>query len=319
VVTIGTFDGVHRGHRALLARAHELAAANPPAQVVALAFDPHPMTVLSPDAAPARLTTFEQRCRLLLEAGADRVERLKPTPQLLGLSAETFIRRLVAKHHSMAFVEGPDFRFGRARQGDVDALKRLGEELGFACEVVPRITAVLSDHNLVPATSTMLRWLIAQGRVRDAAAILDRPYALTGRVVRGDRRGRAIGFSTANLSTQCLLPADGVYAGMVALPDGRRFAAGVHVGGRETFGDPRRTIEAHILGAPVVTIKGTQLITGLPEYGWTMELSLIVWLRDQMRFESVNQLVAQMRRDCERAAGIVAVENQRALVQGAAA
>lgn len=299
-LTIGTFDGVHAGHRALVRRARELAG--PTGRVTALVFDPHPSTVLRPASAPARLSSFEMRRRLLFAAGADTVERLEPTPDLLARSATEFVDWLVATHAPAAIVEGPDFRFGRGREGDVQFLESLGTTRGFRADVIDPVDVALSDLTLVTASSTVVRWLLAAGRVRDAALVLGRPYELEGTVNRGDRRGRTIGFPTANLSTDLLLPADGIYACEALLDDGRTFAAGVHIGPRDTFGDPTRVLEAHLIDPS----RDAERIEGLPEYGWRLSLRFIAWLRDPARFESVERLVEQMSLDCQRAATLVA-------------
>ncbi len=298
MVTIGTFDGVHSGHAALIRRARQFAG--PDGQVVAMAFDPHPASVLRPSTAPGRLTTLPERSRLLRAAGADAVERLEPTPELLGLSPDQFIERVLRDHHPVAFVEGPDFRFGHARAGSVQTLAEIASRRGARVEVVPPVEAALEDQTLVTCSSTITRWLLERGRVSDAARVLGRPYELCGGVVRGDRRGREIGFPTANLDTPLLLPADGVYAGVATLEDRRSFPAAVHIGPRATFNDARPTVEAHILAwsGPIAE--------GGPEYGWPLRLSLIAWLRGQARFESVPALVAQIERDVARTREVLA-------------
>jgi riboflavin kinase / FMN adenylyltransferase len=303
VVTIGTFDGVHAGHRALVQRARELAGQGEGGgRVTALVFDPHPLAILRPEAAPGRLSSFQMREKLVREAGADHVERLVPTPALLALSARAFVEDLVKAHHPSAIVEGPDFRFGAGREGTVLTLDDLGRKLGYSVDVLPPVEIALMDLTLVRASSSIVRWLLAEGRVRDAALVLGRPYEIEGSVERGDRRGRQIGFPTANIATEYLMPGDGIYACRAFLPDGRSFAAGVHVGPRETFGDRRRVIEAHLLGAERDDVR----LKGLPEYGWNIRLQFVSWLRDPVRFESVAHLVHQMNADCRRAADIVA-------------
>lgn len=311
VVTIGTFDGVHLGHRALIERARDLAArhtapGSAPPEVVALAFDPHPLEALRPAAAPARLSIFPQRERWLRAAGADRVVRLEPTPELLSLGPEEFIERIVRDYAPVGAVEGRDFRFGRSRAGDVHTLATLGGRYGFEVEVVEPVTAVLGDHSEVTVSSTLVRWLIRHGRVRDAAALLGRCYTIPGTVVQGDRRGRTIGFPTANISTPCLLPAEGIYAGRARLADGRVLAAAIHAGERPTFPGAGATLEAYLMGEGIAGPGGTPAeawrpLAGLPEYGWTLELELIAWLRDQIKFETIPALLEQMARDCERA------------------
>ncbi len=305
-ITVGTFDGVHIGHRALIARARQAVAAGR-GRVIALTFDPNPAAVLRPDNAPARLTTWRQRERLLREAGADEVVRLEPTPDLLALSPRQFIERIVEQYSPTAMVEGPDFRFGARRSGDVETLLDLGRQYGFDVHIVEPIAAALTDHTLAPARSTTVRWLISHGRMRDAARILTRPHACEGVVVRGARRGRELGYPTANIETPNMLPAPGVYAGRATLDDGRSFAAAVSVGHAPMFADAPGTLEAYLLSAPTQkAADGATVIERLPEYGWHVELELIGWIREQLRFESVQVLLDQMARDCARAAVIAA-------------
>jgi len=294
VVTIGTFDGVHAGHAALLARARELAGRG--GHVVALSFDPHPASVLRPQAAPSRLTTFETRSGLLRAAGADEVVRLEPTRELLSKSSEVFVEDVVRAHEPDWFVEGHDFRFGRARAGDVSTLAELGERHGFGVEVLETVEIPLSDDTIVRASSTVLRWLIERGRMADAARLLGRSYELEGVVRRGDRRGREIGCPTVNLETTQLLPGDGVYAGEATLPDGRRLAAAISVGNKPMFDGTARVVEAHLLDAP----RDGDRIEGLDEYDWPIRLRVETWLRDQVRYGSIEALVEQMERDCAR-------------------
>jgi riboflavin kinase/FMN adenylyltransferase len=297
VVMIGNFDGVHLGHAALAKRAREVADAAG-ARVVALSFDPHPLAVLRPEAAPARLTTLERRAELLGRYGVDEVVRLEPTGNLLGQSPEEFIQNLIRDLAPVAVVEGPDFRFGRSRAGDLDLLRRIGRTQGFEVHVVsPPIEVALSDHSLVRASSTTVRWMVAHGRVGDAAALLGRPYEMTGPVVQGERRGRTIGYPTANLDSPCLVPADGVYSGIGVLPDGRRVPAAISVGAKPTFGNKPRTVEAYLLlngGGP------WHPIPGLPEYGWDLRLEFHHWLRDQARYDSLEPLLEQIERDVSR-------------------
>lgn len=291
VVTIGNFDGVHIGHAALVSRARAIAGFG--GRVATLAFHPHPLSVLSPDDAPPDLTTFEQRERLLRSAGVDEVHRLEPTPALLGLSPEEFIRWVVERLNPRAFVEGVDFRFGRGRSGDVQTMTAIGRSAGFEVAVVEPVEAALTDGSIVKAGSSLVRWLVSHGRVGDAARVLGRPFEMTATVVRGERRGRMLGFPTANLDSPNLTPGDGVYAGIAALPDGSRREAAIHVGTRSTFDDQRRTVEAYILdwGGPA---------PGAPEYGWPISIELIAFLRDQAKFESVDALVHQIKRDIQR-------------------
>lgn len=306
VVTIGNFDGVHAGHRALVRRAREVAASRPGArtEVVVLSFDPHPQTILR-GTTPARLSTWAQRCEWLMEAGADRVERLEPTPELLGREAEEFIENKVRRLGIVGMVEGPDFRFGHRRRGDIQLLRTLGERFGFSVDVVPEVETALTDHLLSPVRSTTIRWLLEHGRVRDAGIMLGRPYQIDGTVVRGDRRGRTIGFPTLNIATECAYPADGVYAGVAHLPDGRTWTAAISVGTKPTFGEHQRTIEAYLwpdrFEAPSAQNEQSwKPLPGLPEYNWPVRLDVLAWVREQVRFDSLPHLLDQLIRDCER-------------------
>ncbi|MBX3362522.1 MAG: hypothetical protein KF912_05005 [Phycisphaeraceae bacterium] len=299
VLTIGTFDGVHMGHRALIERAGEIAR-GAGARVVALAFDPHPMTRLRPASAPARLTTFGWREALLREAGADEVVRLNPFDGLLELTPEAFVSQIVSRYAPIAIVEGDDFRFGKGRTGDVDVLRRLGEQSGFETVVVAPVEVVLGDASIARASSTGVRRLLLSGRASDAARVLGRPYRLMGKVVRGDRRGRTIGYPTANLDSELMLPADGVYAARAQLADGRVFGAALSVGTKPTFTDaPSRACEAFFLDAPRAT-QGDPRIEGLDEYGWALSLDIVGWVREQVRFHGLEPLLGQMARDCDR-------------------
>ena len=317
VITIGNFDGVHAGHAALVARAREVArAGREPRRVVALTFDPHPLTSLRPEEAPPRLTTFDRKARLLQALGADRVVRLRPDERTLNEPPESFASGLTARFGPVAIVEGDDFRFGRDRTGDMDMLRALGRRLGFDVHVVAPVEVVLSDQTTVRASSTLARWLIEHGRIRDAALVLGRAYALDGEVVRGDRRGRTIGFPTANMRTTCLAPADGVYAGRALLPDGSVRPAAISVGSKPTFGEGReRAVEAYLLPDKGLQPKRNRRpsLPGLPEYGWGLTLEFVGWVRDQVRFESVGALVEQMQRDCERVREIVSAEPKEAV------
>ncbi|MBY0311961.1 MAG: adenylyltransferase/cytidyltransferase family protein [Phycisphaerales bacterium] len=313
VLCIGTFDGVHLGHRALIRRAREIADAHAGARVVALVFKPNPVEVLRPHAAPPRLSMFERRRDWLLSAGADVVERLEPTPELLDLSPEEYVRQTVERYRPIAFVEGGDFRFGRARAGDNRLLAELGGRHGFSVSVVEQVQVALTDHQLVPARSTIVRWLLSEGRVRDAARVLSRAFEISGTVVRGDQRGRTIGFPTANIETPTMIPADGVYAARAHLPDGRVMAAAVSIGTKPTFGEHGRAVEAHLLGLDGSRIagpgQGWKTLPELPEYGWAIRLEMLAWVREQVRFAGLDALLGQLRRDCERVCEIVRAES----------
>jgi riboflavin kinase/FMN adenylyltransferase len=312
-LTIGNFDGVHVGHAALVRRARSLADRLGRGRVVALAFDPHPLSVLRPDAAPQQLSTFDRRAQALKSLGADEVVRLTPTRELLSHTPEQFLGSLIDQYHPQFIVEGDDFRFGKGRSGDVRTLVDLGASLGFTADVVPPVEVALSDQLVVRASSSIVRWLITQGRVRDAALVLGRPYELSGTVVKGDQVGRRLGFPTANLATPCLIPSDGIYAGIAALPDGACAAAAINIGTRPTFNGNGRRAEAHLMPLPSSTDKAATAqsaapLSGLPEYGWALTLQLVAWLRDDARFDSADSLVDQIRRDCDRVNRILSLD-----------
>jgi riboflavin kinase/FMN adenylyltransferase len=303
VISIGNFDGVHLGHAALVHRAREVAASKR-ARVVVMSFDPHPATLLRPGTEPARLTTWGDRELLLRQAGADEVVRLQPSREILGMEPQAFVSDLVARYSPVAFVEGGDFRFGKGRKGDLALLEQLGQGAGFSVERVEAVEVSLSDHTMARASSSLVRWLLEHGRVTDTARVLGREYELEGEVVRGDRRGRTIGYPTANLRVECLVPGDGVYAGVGVMPDGRQVPAAISVGTKPTFGQHERAVEAYLMCGAASGIPWTPL-KGVPEYGWRLRLRLTAWVRDQLKYGSVADLLAQMARDCERIGEIV--------------
>lgn len=310
VISIGNFDGVHVGHAALIRRARRIADEASRARggaalrVVAMAFDPHPAVLLRPSSAPPAIMAFSRRAELLRELGADEVIRLEPTPALLDQSSAEFIAGIVRTHRPLAFVEGHDFHFGKGRGGNIGVLRELGTQHGFEVDIVEPVEVALTDHQLARASSSLVRWLLSMARARDAAIVLGRPHELNGGVVQGDRRGRTIGFPTANLATADLLPADGVYACAAILPDGSRYAAALNIGARPTFNGVERRVEAHLIGAP--GRPDAPALEGLPEYAWPLRLEVHAWLRDQVKFDGVGSLVGQLRRDCARAVEIVA-------------
>lgn len=196
-------------------------------RVVVLLFDPHPISVLRPDATPPRLTYFQQRRNLLLRAGADEVVTLSPTKELLGQEAKDFIRSIVESESPAYIVEGSDFRFGKGRTGSVETLREHERLFGYRTVVIDPVDVPLQNQQIVHVSSTMVRWLLAHGRVEDAQHLLGRPYELECPVIKGDQRGRTIGMPTANLDHgDLLLPADGIYAGRAIIQprgDGLQF------------------------------------------------------------------------------------------------
>ncbi len=291
VLTIGNFDGVHRGHQAILARAKALAEGHR-ASVRAITFDPHPASILRPDQTPPRLTDAPRRADLLRAAGADEVVILPPTPELLSQTPERFIQTLVRAQNPAAMVEGGDFRFGKGRAGDVNTLRELGARYGFEVEVVAPVEVALCDQLLAPVSSSLIRWLLRRGRVADAARALGRAYELSGKVVEGERRGRTIGVPTANLDPSIAvgraIPGAGVYAGY-ALTGEQTHPAAISVGQKPTFQGRSLAIEAHLLD-----FSGEL-------YGRPLTLRFTRWLRDQQAFPGVDALKAQLHRDIAQA------------------
>lgn len=296
-ISIGNFDGVHRGHIKLVTTAR--AAVGDGGSVVILAFDPHPLSVLRPEDAPARLTTFAQRADGLHAAGADEIIRLEPDGVLLATSPRTFIEEIVRLYEPQFIVEGPDFRFGQGRSGTVETLREVEASFGYRTLIIEPVTAMLGDRHLAEVSSTLVRWLIRRGRLGDARRLLGHHHELVGVVVSGDRRGRTIGVPTANLDVgDLLLPADGIYYGRGWRGDGSSYPAAISVGTKPTFGDHPRTCEAHLVGyeGPV------------DEYGWTLRLQVFDWLRDQIRYDDVAALVTQLGRDIARTETLCGLE-----------
>jgi riboflavin kinase / FMN adenylyltransferase len=281
VVTCGTFDGVHRAHQALVsqavARAKELGATP-----VAYTFDPHPAKLLAPARAPMLLESVEERVRHLGELGIEVVVVEPFDAAFAAVSADEWVERyLVAKLAPKHLVIGANFSYGKARGGDPSHLRHAGERFGFGLDVV---SLVRFDGEVV--SSSRVRALLQAGEVEAAARLLGRPFAITGLVVEGDRRGRTIGFPTANLSPDAeLVPVAGVYASRAELDDGRIIDAVTNIGMRPTFKGLDRRIEAHLLD-----FEGDL-------YGRRMRLGLIARLRDEQKFEGIEALTAQIRKD----------------------
>lgn len=292
---VGAFDGLHLGHRALIERARTHG------EVALVTFDPHPQRLLAPDRAPPLLLAPEQRARLVEALGIGRLVLLPFDRAMATMSAEDFVRtQLIDGLRPAAVVVGSDFRFGAGRRGDIDELARLLAPAGIVCEVVPPVpmpdAAKRGDDAGGKLGSSAIREAIGAGEVERAAIMLARPHALLGEVVQGDRRGRTIGFPTANLSVgDVCVPKPGVYAGWATVwgaADLRApMAAVVNIGTRPTFAGDERRIEAHLLDRAL----GERL------YGMRMELWLTDRLRDEQRFAGVDALVEQIRRDADRA------------------
>ena len=301
-VTIGTFDGVHAGHRVLLDRV--VADGQAGLLPVAVTFDPHPLSVVRPELAPPLLTTVGHRVELLAQVGLDGVLVLPFTRERAHQEAADFVRDvLVEELHARHVVVGRNFRFGHRAAGDVALLVAMGTELGFtvtALELVPLPAdpagaVVAEGPEEVCLSSTEIRRMVAAGDVEAAARALGRPHRVSGPVVTGDRRGRDLGFPTANLAVDPALaiPADGVYAGRVrfsGIPE-RWWPAAVSVGSNPTFEAAARRVEAFAIDAP----------EELDVYGQVADLDFEVRLRGMERFAHVAELVDQMARDVEAA------------------
>ncbi len=291
VVTVGSFDGVHLGHQAVLAEVARRASAAGRASVL-VTFEPHPLAVINPPAAPPLLTTGPERREILAQTPIDYALFLRFDRALARLSPEEFVRDvLLACCGVQDLVFGYDHGFGRNRSGDVETLRRLGAELGFAVDVVPP-----ADVEGEPVSSGRIRRAVAGGDLRTAARLLGRPYTVSGRVTAGERRGRLLGVPTLNLGdipADKLLPPDGVYAVWVEWRGGR--AGGMmNQGGRPTFDDRRRLLEAHLFG-----FEGDL-------YGEWVRVEWVERLRDVRRFAGVEQLQEQLRRDRAGAEAILA-------------
>jgi riboflavin kinase / FMN adenylyltransferase len=297
VVTIGVFDGVHLGHQRVVGRAAEVAT-ELGLPVVVVTFDPHPDEVVRPGSHPPFLCTARRRAELLAGLGADAVCVLPFTREFSELGPDDFVRAvLVDRLHAARVVVGEDFRFGYRAAGDVPLLAQLGEKYDFTVEGVP----LLADNG-VTVSSTEIRQRLAAGDVAGAARDLGRPHRVEGVVVRGHRRGRALGFPTANLETlpHTAIPADGIYAGWLTTvdPSGReleRWPAAISVGTNPTFDGQERSIEAYALDRDDLDL-----------YGVHVAVDFAARLRGMERFDSVDELVVQMHRDVAAAAAVCA-------------
>lgn len=285
VAAIGNFDGLHRGQRALLDRVVERAAALgvPP---MVLTFEPHPLAVLFPERAPVRLTTDAQKNRLLEEAGVAAVLVVRFTPEVAKTPAEAFVRDFLHARLGLREVYvGESFVFGRGREGDLALLRRLGAELGFAADGVAEVT-----YQGERISSTRIRTALSEGKVEEARDMLGRPYAIEGKVMRGDRMGQRLGWPTINVASENrLLPADGVYACRVFLPSFPATFDGVtNIGTRPTvYENYQRVVESHVLDFKADV------------YGKRVELRFYKRLREERIFPTVMDLSAQIGRDVD--------------------
>jgi riboflavin kinase/FMN adenylyltransferase len=299
VVTLGNFDGVHKGHRAVLATVVERARADGSegAHAVAVTFDPHPVAVLHPERAPQIITSPEQRLDLLAATGLDAVLVMEFTHEFALWTPERFVVEVFVKAlGASVVVVGEDTRFGVRNSGDVNTLRRLGEEHGFE---VLTLTDIGEGGRW---SSSRVRALVVAGDVAASAEILGRPHQVSGEVVHGDHRGRELGYPTANLSQQSvgLIPADGVYVGRLIRPSlperdlDRALPAAISIGTNPTFAGTQRRVEAHVLDR-----------TDLDLYGETVVFEFIERLRPTEKFDSIEGLLLQIADDVERARAVL--------------
>ena len=287
-LTIGTFDGVHLGHQHLLQRLRA-AAADRGLLALALTFRNHPRNVLNPEAKLQHVTTLEDRLALIRDQGVDQVVALDFTKELSLIKAPDFVALLRDSLRMKGLVVGPDFALGHRREGDVPTLRSLGAEMGFWVEAVEPLQLGSSVIR-----SSEMRGLIVQGNVEEAAHLMGRLYSLTGTVVEGDRRGRLLGFPTANLDLDpgLVVPADGIYATW-AIVESRRYQAATGIGVRPTFGSGQRTVEAFILD-----FEGDI-------YGKALTLEFASRLRDEQAFSTAEALIEQMKVDVEQSRDVL--------------
>lgn len=291
VVTCGTFDGVHRGHQAVLGEVTRRARAHGATSVL-VSFEPHPLAVVNPAAAPQLLTLPDEKQELVAGQGIERFVLMPFTPAVAQLDAEAFVLRLREEYALRELVMGYDHGFGRGRSGDVALVRRLATAHGFAMTVVDAVR-----DNGQPISSTLIRTALAHGDLDAAARWLGRPYGIRGTVVRGAGRGRTIGVPTLNLAppdSRKLLPPDGVYAVRVRIlesgsgiqaPGSRLLGGMMNQGARPTFGEQARTLEIHLFD-----FDGDV-------YGETVDVAWVRRLRDVQAFPSREALVAQLERD----------------------
>jgi riboflavin kinase/FMN adenylyltransferase len=301
VVTIGVFDGVHHGHQRMVARTVDLAR-DLGVPAVAVTFDPHPDEVVRPGSHPPQLTTPHRRTELLAALGVDAVCVLPFTLEFSRMSPDEFVQTaLVDRLHAAGVVVGENFRFGHKASGDIETLRTLGEKYDYVTEGVPLV------RNGDAISSTVIREMLAAGDVVGATAALGRPHRVEGVVVRGHQRGRALGFPTANVESpqHMAIPADGVYAGWLQCTqesspyEGQRWPAAISIGTNPTFDGVARTVEAYALDRDDLDLYGAHVAVDFSER-----------LRDTLRFDSIEDLIEQMRTDVDEARRLTVGDDQ---------
>jgi riboflavin kinase / FMN adenylyltransferase len=303
VVSVGNFDGLHRGHQRIIEVGRKLRAQSG-GKLVVVTFEPHPLTVLRPEKAPPRLTPASLKRELLKQAGVDLLVVIPPTKEVLDLAAEDFWAILRDEVRPQHMVEGGSFTFGKGRGGTVQKLREWSVGTSVNLRVIEPVEIALLDLTVAPVSSSLIRWLLGNGRVRDAAICLGRPYILEGEVVKGYQRGRTIGVPTANLDCGAqMMAAEGVYAGRSTI-DGTTYPAAVSIGRMETFGDKlRQQVEAHLIG-----FDGDL-------YGQTMRLELLDWGREQRKYSDIDALMEQIRCDIEWTVGRTNLQPEREIAR----
>lgn len=298
VVTIGNFDGVHRGHQQVLTQVLRTAEQHG-ARSVVVTFDPHPALVHRPDSAPELLMGLQDKLDALADTGVDAVLVMKYNLTLAAMTPEEFVVNVLLDGlHAAHVVVGHDLRFGVGNSGDVGTMQELGKELGFGVHVVNEFGAegfpVHDDGGTDRrCSSTWVREALAEGDVETAAAVLGRPHRMRGEVVHGAARGRALGFPTANLDHGATgyVPADGIYAGWLVDESGTRWPAAISVGSNPTFDGVSRQVEAHVIDRPEEAVEDFNL------YGQTVVVEFTARLRGMVAYRGPEALVEQMRLD----------------------
>ncbi len=300
VLTIGNFDGVHLGHQAILGAAKDLAV-KAGSELVVMTFEPHPVAILHPEKAPARLTPLPLKKYLLEQQNVDCLIILKDSANLLKLSPADFVDKFLVKHiQPTVVVEGETFNFGADRAGSVHTLSNLGRQRGFNVFIVPQKKIKFSNGDSAKICSSLIRSLLAEGNVTDASLALSRYYRLIGRVIPGKGKGRHLGFPTLNMEkSNQLVPTESVYAGLVEVGDtceqvvksARKLPAVFSIGHSETLGpDHPLLIEAHLL------IENADSITGT----W-LAMDFVKHIRQQQKFATESDLAVQIAKDCQTA------------------
>ena len=291
VITIGAYDGVHRGHRAVIAQV-QARAAELGARSVVVTFDRHPASVIRPDAAPRLLTNPAQKLELLADTGVDATVVVPFSPEQARETPVDFVERVIVNAlRAQAVIVGSDFHFGHMRQGNITLLRELGERHDFTCE--PVVLVPRADGVDEPISSTAIRRALAGGEIETATRLLGRALEVRGTVVTGDQRGRTIGFATANVEIPngMCLPSDGVYAGLYRRPDGSEHACAINLGRRPTFyvNAEHSLLEAHLLD-----FAGDL-------YGEDAAVTFVAFLRSEKQFAGIDELKTQLKLDVEHA------------------